>query len=380
CRDPRPPGSAAGPRARRHPLAAAQPGHAAGTDEAAKVAGWRGRSGRLDRRVRPVAAAGRAAAGTGADRPVLAALVAGRPAGWGNEGAARTGGDGRGDAAGDPAGRHSRCRPPPVGRGQAARGPGPAVPRQRGSDGGPRPGRTAARRHGSPMPARRRGAGPGGRAHGVLAHRARLAVRRLRRQPAGPGRVRRAARRGDPLLGVARMNARQRGILVGAILLGLPLVLLVGAIWFQRHFEKVEQRLPLPPGGEAASDPLYTLRRVLEADGMQVHAHDGLAAAAVVGSPRDTVLLHGDPAMVDTRQAAMLLSWVERGGHLVLRTPPRGGDPGEVPLLAALGLHDALRAPRCEQLRVPGQPDHVEFCRGRRFTPGAAYPPRLHWG
>src|SRR5690606_27434939 len=32
------------------------------------------------------------------------------------------------------------------------------------------------------------------------------------------------------------------------------------------------------------------------------------------------------------------------------------------------------------QLRVPGQPDHVEFCRGRRFTPGAAYPPRLHWG
>ena len=176
------------------------------------------------------------------------------------------------------------------------------------------------------------------------------------------------------------MNARQRGILVGAILLGLPLVLLVGAIWFQRHFEKVEQRLPLPPGGEAASDPLYTLRRVLEADGMQVHAHDGLAAAAVVGSPRDTVLLHGDPATVDARQAAILLSWVERGGHLVLRTPPRGGDPGEVPVLAALGLRDALRAPRCEQLRVPGLPDHVEFCRGRRFTPGAAYPPRLHWG
>ena len=176
------------------------------------------------------------------------------------------------------------------------------------------------------------------------------------------------------------MNARERGILAGGIALGLPLVLAVATAWVLHNFERVERRIPLPPGGEAAADPLYALRRTLEADGRPVAVHDGLQPAALVGNPRDTVLLLGDPARVDAAAAGQLLAWVSRGGHLVLRTPPRGGDPGAVPLLAALGLRQGLRAPRCEPLRVPRQPDHVEFCRGRRFVPDAARSPQLRWG
>lgn len=176
------------------------------------------------------------------------------------------------------------------------------------------------------------------------------------------------------------MNARQRGMLVGAVVLGLPLLLALATVWFLHAFEKVEHQVPLPPAGEAAADPLYALRRVLEADGERVQAHEMPDAMALVGDPRDTVLLHGDPSTVDAAGAQRLLAWVARGGHLVLRTPSRGADPRDVPLLSALGLRQPLRAPHCEPLRVPGQSNHVEFCRGRRFVADPASPPALDWG
>src|SRR5690606_8222192 len=117
----------------------------------------------------------------------------------------------------------------------------------------------------------------------------------------------------------------------------------------------------LPPAGEAAADPLYALRRVLEADGERVQAHERPDAMALVGDPRDTVLLHGDPSTVDAAGAQRLLAWVARGGHLVLRTPSRGADPRDVPLLSALGLRQPLRAPHCEPLR-----DRKSVVQGKR--------------
>lgn len=182
------------------------------------------------------------------------------------------------------------------------------------------------------------------------------------------------------MLGVARMSARQRGILSGIVLIGLPLVLAVMTAWFLHTHERVERRVALPPGGEAATDPLYALRLALQAQGLQVQAHDDLAPDRFIGSPGDTVLLHGDPSVVNAHQARVVMAWVERGGHLVLRTPPRALDPSTVPLLAALGLRQPLRPPRCEPLHVPGQPAHREFCRGRRFEPGPAGLPALRWG
>src|SRR5690606_22339884 len=99
-----------------------------------------------------------------------------------------------------------------------------------------------------------------------------------------------------------------------------------------------------------------------------------------IGDPGSTVLLHGDPAGVDAQQTQAVMAWVERGGHLLLRTPPHAVDPSTVPLLAALGLGQGLRPPRCEPLHVAGQPPHREFCRGRRFVPGSPPLPVLRWG
>ena len=125
------------------------------------------------------------------------------------------------------------------------------------------------------------------------------------------------------MLGVAGMSARQRGIIAGIVLIGLPLVLAVLSAWFLHTHERVQRRVPLPPGGEAATDPLYALRLALQAQGLQVQAYDDLAPDRFIGNPGDTVLLHGDPSAVNARQAQVVMAWVERGGHLVLRTPPR---------------------------------------------------------
>jgi len=182
------------------------------------------------------------------------------------------------------------------------------------------------------------------------------------------------------VLGVARMNARERGMLAGVLLVGLPLVLALVGAWFLHTFERVEERVPLPPGGEAAADPLFALRLALQADGLRVEAHDSLDPSAFIGSPGDTVVLHGDPAQVPAGQARALLAWVSRGGHLVLRMPERAVDPAAVPLLRALALPGPTRPPRCEPLWMEGQPPHQEFCGGRRFTAAPGRRPGLQWG
>ncbi len=174
------------------------------------------------------------------------------------------------------------------------------------------------------------------------------------------------------------MNARTRGRLVGAALIGLPVVLAVMALWFFGGYERVERRERLPPSGEAASDPLYALRKALEADGITVEARDTLEPPRFVGRHRDTVLLHGDPSVVADAEARALMAWVERGGHLVLRTPRRG-DLAEMPLLAALGVQ-ALKPQACEPLHLQGEPPHQEFCGGRRFVLADGQAPQLQWG
>src|SRR5690606_1911523 len=320
---------------------------------------------------------GRAGAVAAGHRAALVA-VAGGPCAGADAAACRPGGTRGGYTAATAAGGRARGGAPAVGRWPATCGTGPAVSRQRRRHGRSRPCRAATRLDGGPVPACGCGPGSGGRPRRVRTYGAHLAVRRLCRTPAGGPRAGRAAGRGHPYLGVAAMNARTRGRLVGAALIGLPVVLAVMALWFFGGYERVERRERLPPSGEAASDPLYALRKALEADGITVEARDTLEPPRFLGRHRDTVLLHGDPSVVADAEAHALLAWVERGGHLVLRTPRRG-DPAEMPLLAALGVQ-ALKPQACEPLHLQGEPPHQEFCGGRRFVLADGQALQLQWG
>jgi len=162
------------------------------------------------------------------------------------------------------------------------------------------------------------------------------------------------------------MSARLRWLLVLVVMLviGVPL-----AILFLRTHEKVTRTEHLPPQGEASYNPLYVLGQALRADGRTVHSSPRIDLPRMQLQPGDTVLLLQDSADVPASTAQALLGWVERGGHLLLRTslPYKAEGAAQGPLLDALGVDSEYYESACKPFHVADDPGHAEFCRGLRF-------------
>lgn len=163
---------------------------------------------------------------------------------------------------------------------------------------------------------------------------------------------------------------------VGAVVL-IALVLTVGALW-RRDYHKVEETVAAARSGEAASNPLYVLKLALQRDRVKVESRQRLQLATHPLQARDTVLIYRDPRTLAGSEAEALLGWVERGGHLIVRTPPLEDQVGDspVPVLDALGvtLLDASDAADPEYLRNEcvglyerGLEPKPLFCSARRF-------------
>lgn len=162
------------------------------------------------------------------------------------------------------------------------------------------------------------------------------------------------------------MSARLRWLLVLGVLLaiGVPL-----SIVFLRTHEKVTHTEHLPPQGEASYNPLYVLGQALRADGLTTHGSPRIDLPRMQPAPGDTVLLLQDSVDVPGPTAQALLAWVERGGHLLLRTssPYRDEDTAQGPLLDALGVDTEYYEGVCKPFHVADDPGHSEFCAGLRF-------------
>ncbi len=154
-----------------------------------------------------------------------------------------------------------------------------------------------------------------------------------------------------------------------------------GVAWFLHTYEKVEKDLALPPRGEAGYNPLYALKKTLQADGVKVESRQRLNLATQQLGASDTLLILSDPRTMTPVDARRLLEWVASGGHLLLRTPPVEGWDKEtgVPVLEALGILLTDDPPECEPLQVEGEEHHTEFCSGRRFFFNEVEP-ELSWG
>jgi len=165
----------------------------------------------------------------------------------------------------------------------------------------------------------------------------------------------------------------------GLVALGL-LCLALAAAWWNHNYQRVPETRALPPAGEAAYNPLYALKLALRADGIDAQSRQRLDFATAQPGPRDTVLLLGDPRTLAARDVDALLAWVDAGGHLLVTTPrvQRRSAPRAVDLLERLGLDLRTDEGGCEELHVPGQERHVEFCTGTRFVPRVD--PLLSWG
>ncbi|WP_315385405.1 DUF4350 domain-containing protein [uncultured Stenotrophomonas sp.] len=162
------------------------------------------------------------------------------------------------------------------------------------------------------------------------------------------------------------MSARLRWLLVLGVLLALGVPL---AIVFLRTHEKVTHTEHLPPQGEASYNPLYVLGQALRADGLGTHGSPRIDLPRMQLAPGDTVLLLQDSVDVPAPTAQALLAWVERGGHLLLRTssPYKDDDTAQGPLLDALGVDTEYYEGVCKPFHVADDPGHSEFCAGLRF-------------
>ena len=174
------------------------------------------------------------------------------------------------------------------------------------------------------------------------------------------------------------LGTRSRNVLLA--LLAMALCAAVAA-WFHHTYEKVEREVPLPPLGEASYNPLYALKKTLQAEGLTVESRQRINLATHALGENDTLLILSDPRSMGVPETRRVLAWVADGGHLILRTPVAADweQGNHIPVLEALGVVLTDDPPHCENLQVEGQEPHVEFCRGRRFFFRNVVPERT-WG
>lgn len=179
---------------------------------------------------------------------------------------------------------------------------------------------------------------------------------------------------------MARVSVRLRWLL---IVLGLLVICVPLAILFLRTHERVTHTEHLPPQGEASYNALYVLGQALRADGITVQSRPRLDLTRMPLEPGDTVVLLQDSAEVPAPAVTELMAWVAKGGHLIVRTPPPGKDAASNgPLLEALGVDSDGYESYCQRFHVRDDPQHVEFCNGRRFSaePPAGVTLERGWG
>ncbi|GMV31698.1 MAG: hypothetical protein AMXMBFR59_38230 [Rhodanobacteraceae bacterium] len=128
----------------------------------------------------------------------------------------------------------------------------------------------------------------------------------------------------------------RRNLIIGAVAT-LVLGLIVTA--FLMTFHRVEREIDLPPRGEARYNPLFALKKTLEARGIETTSRADLNLPAMALAPHDLLLLDVDVRNIPAAQTDQIMDWVERGGHLAFRLPQGDeGRPGELLDTLSLGV------------------------------------------
>ncbi|MFT3808059.1 DUF4350 domain-containing protein [Arenimonas sp.] len=152
---------------------------------------------------------------------------------------------------------------------------------------------------------------------------------------------------------------------VAIIAVGIALVVAAGIAGFLHFFKQVEMEVRLPPRGEAAYNPLYALKKTLQARGLEVQTQAWLDLDAMKPAPGDTLVLYTQPESVTQAQADALLAWIEAGGHLVMPSPQTAEAGG--PLAEAFALYAIEDEERDCDYVASGMKDrgNLSFCRPR---------------
>jgi len=170
------------------------------------------------------------------------------------------------------------------------------------------------------------------------------------------------------------MSAPSRRRIVLAIAAGLLLCVACGIVfyWWSHTYTRVQYTLSLPPQGEASGNPLYLLRQILRADGVDVKSRRRLQLAEIPPGPDDSIVLYADPQQLSASEVGPLLGWVRRGGHLIVRLPPHLGASRRRQagaLLERLGVRlSPGRTWACHMLEMPLELPEMRLCTDAHFT------------
>lgn len=147
----------------------------------------------------------------------------------------------------------------------------------------------------------------------------------------------------------------------------LVLVLAGFCTWFfLENFKRVSHERELPMQGEARYNPLYALKLSLRELGQQAETHARLDLGSLKLDVNDTLVLYSPPHGLTTTQLDQLLAWIEKGGHLILRTPSPDFLSDEDTLYTKLGISPSTEDDEClDYLPVLG--NKAETLCGNRF-------------
>ncbi|MEO8671218.1 MAG: DUF4350 domain-containing protein [Tahibacter sp.] len=151
------------------------------------------------------------------------------------------------------------------------------------------------------------------------------------------------------------MNRRSWSI-AAALLLSLGCL----AAWWFYTFERVEESVDAPMRGEARYNPLFALKKTLQAQGVKVSSRANLNLRAMALKPGDTLVLGADVRTLSRDQASEIIGWVETGGHLLFALP-QGSEGRDGELLDALALTVVERR-NCLYWRVRDAEKPAEHC------------------
>lgn len=190
----------------------------------------------------------------------------------------------------------------------------------------------------------------------------------------------------------------RRNLIIGAVAT-LVLGLIVTA--FLLTFHRVEREIDLPPRGEARYNPLFALKKTLQARGIETATRADLNLPAMALAPHDLLLLDVDVRNIPAAQVGPIMDWVERGGHLAFRLPQGDeGRPGELLDTLSLGVTKEFGClswsergtPRAtpadvsaaaEAAAAPDEDDEAGgggmFCTQYRFTTDSEYESDFDW-
>ncbi|MEO8001743.1 MAG: DUF4350 domain-containing protein [Arenimonas sp.] len=164
------------------------------------------------------------------------------------------------------------------------------------------------------------------------------------------------------------------------LMISLIIAVLTGlCIWyFLANYKRVSHERDLPMQGEARYNPLYALKLSLRAMGQQADSHALIDLNSMKLKSGDTLLLYSPPSGLSESQLDQLIEWVNKGGHLIVRSPGATFLSDDVSIYTKLGVSPGGIEEKCLSFLPVNDKKAYVLCGERFFVEDTEWYSWLH--